>query len=319
MQLDMTILASVIAFISIFLLIIGISSFFQIFARKGEVIEKIRSAGESFDASGTEILLLKQKDRDKKSLFHFLSFVGKRLGGASKPTEYANFRLKFLHAGIRHPNAPYVFWGVKLSLALTLLLGFLLVRVAYLKILQLEWALIIGLALVMLGLFIPEIWLRLAIDKRKEQITKGLPDMLDLLVLCVEAGMGLDSALHKVAAEIRFTNPQLSEELGIVNLETRAGRSREAALKNLALRTGLEEVSNLVKMMIQSDRFGTSTAKALRVYSDTFRAKRFAIAEERAAKIMVKLLFPLIFFIFPSLFIVIIGPGIIQISKTLFK
>ena len=150
-------------------------------------------------------------------------------------------------------------------------------------------------------------------------IVNGFPDALDLMVVCVEAGMGLDSAITRVAREIGLSNKVLSDELNIYNLEMRGGKLRRDALKNLALRTDVPEVNNLATLLIQTDKFGTSIGQALKVYSDTMRVQRFQRAEERAAKIPVKLIFPLILFIFPSLFVVILGPAVINIYKVFIK
>jgi tight adherence protein C len=144
----------------------------------------------------------------------------------------------------------------------------------------------------------------------------GLPDGLDMLVVCVEAGMGLDAAINRVGEEMKASNKVLSDELKLVTLELRAGKHRQEALRNLAQRTDLEDLSSLVSLLVQTDKFGTSIAQALRVYSDSMRTKRYQRAEEIAAKIAVKLTFPLILFIFPSLFVVILGPAMIRIYRT---
>jgi tight adherence protein C len=169
--------------------------------------------------------------------------------------------------------------------------------------------------LALIGFYSPTIWIRSKIAKRKDKIFKGFPDMLDMLVVCVEAGVGLNSAIYRISEELKFSYTEISEELQILNWELKAGKPRREALKNLAMRIDLEDVKNLVTLLIQTERFGTSVAKALRVYSDTMRTRRFQRAEEMAAKIAVKLLFPLIFFIFPSLFIAILGPAIIQVIR----
>jgi tight adherence protein C len=166
-----------------------------------------------------------------------------------------------------------------------------------------------------LGFYLPDIWLRQKTDKRREKLLKALPDALDLMVVCVEAGMGLDEAINRVAKESKIQSRELSEEFSFLGLELRAGKQRQDALKNLAERTNLEEVKNLVTLLIQADKFGTNIADTLRVYSDSFRTERFQRAEEMAAKMPVKLIFPLILFIFPALFIVIIGPAIISIYR----
>jgi tight adherence protein C len=169
------------------------------------------------------------------------------------------------------------------------------------------------------GFYLPNLWLKNKIAKRKEQIFKGFPDALDLMVVCVEAGMGLDSAVTRVAKEMKLNNKVISEEFNIYNLEMRAGKLRRDALKNLGMRCGVTEVDNLVTLLIQTDKFGTSISQSLKVYSDTMRVQRMQRAEEMAAKIPIKLLFPLIFFIFPSLFVAILGPAAIQIYRVLIK
>jgi tight adherence protein C len=163
---------------------------------------------------------------------------------------------------------------------------------------------------------LPDLWLMLRTSSRKTRIFEALPDALDLMVVCVEAGMGLDAAVTQVGEELKLTHRDLSEEFKLLNLELRAGKSREAALRNLAVRTGVEEVNSLVTLLVQTDRFGTSVAQALRVYSDSFRTKRFQKAEELAAKLPVKLVFPVVLFIFPSLFIIILGPAAISIYES---
>jgi tight adherence protein C len=161
--------------------------------------------------------------------------------------------------------------------------------------------------------------LQLKTSRRKDKISRGIPDALDILVVCVEAGMGLDAAMNRVADEIKLNNKPLSEELKLYNLELRAGKSRQDALRNLGLRIDIEDVRNFATLLIQTDKFGTSIAQALRTYSDTFRTKRYMKAEEIAAKLPVKLVVPLILFIFPSLLVTIMGPAAIRIFHALIK
>ena len=176
-----------------------------------------------------------------------------------------------------------------------------------------------GVLCALFGFYLPDIWLRQKTDKRKEKVLNALPDALDLLVVCVEAGMGLDSAIYRVAQETKLNHPELSDEFQLINLELRAGKQRKDALKNLALRTNLEEINSLVTLLIQTDQFGTSLADALRVYADSFRTQRYQRAEEKAAKLPVTLLFPLVVFIFPALFVVLLGPAAISIYNALLK
>jgi len=176
---------------------------------------------------------------------------------------------------------------------------------------------LVAIFLALIGFYAPNLWLRVKVDTRKEKILLGLPDALDLMVVCAEAGVGLDSAIYRVGEEMKINNKALSEEFKLLNLELRAGKLRRDALKNLALRTDLDDVRSLVTLLVQTERFGTSIAQALRVHSDSMRTKRFQRAEEIAAKLPVKLLFPLIFFIFPSLFVAILGPAILRVYRTL--
>ena len=162
-----------------------------------------------------------------------------------------------------------------------------------------------------LGFLLPDFWLSNRIAKRQLQIRLGLPEALDLMVICSEAGLSLDQAMQRAAQELVLSQPQISDELGLMILEQRAGRPREEALKGLADRTNIDSVRALVNTLVQADTFGTSIAKTLRVYSDTMRTQRRQKAEEAAAKTTVKLVFPLVFFIFPSLFIVALGPAMI--------
>jgi tight adherence protein C len=168
-----------------------------------------------------------------------------------------------------------------------------------------------------LGYVLPAFYIAARIKSRQKQMQKALPDALDLLVVCVEAGLGLNQALVRVSEEIERVSTVLSEQIGLVNLEIRAGTPRDEALRNLADRTGLEDIRSLVAMLIQTDRFGTSIAQALRVQSETLRTKRRQRAEEAAAKTTIKLVFPLVLFIFPAMFVVILGPALIQIFEVL--
>src|ERR1700759_1128604 len=168
-----------------------------------------------------------------------------------------------------------------------------------------------------LGYLFPDMFLTWRVNARQAKIRRGLPDGLDLLVICVESGLGLDQAMMKVAQELRITHHELSEELQLVNLEMRIGKTRIEALRELARRTGLEDIKSLVAMLVQTDRFGTSVAQSLRVFSDDLRTKRRQRAEEMSAKTTVKMVPPLIFFIFPALMVVILGPAVITLFRQL--
>ncbi len=171
------------------------------------------------------------------------------------------------------------------------------------------------LFVVVLGYMLPEMWLLWKIKNRQRRLRLALPDGLDLLVICVEVGLGLDQSLLRVAQELRIVHPELSEELQMVNLEMRVGKTRLDALRELARRTGLDELKSLVAMLIQTERFGTSIAQSLRVFSDELRTRRRQQAEEMSAKTTVKMVPPLVFFVFPALLVVILGPAIITLMR----
>jgi tight adherence protein C len=167
------------------------------------------------------------------------------------------------------------------------------------------------------GYVLPGAWLGRMAKKRQHLIQLGLPDALDLLVVSVEAGLGLDQAIQRVGDELAFAHPELADELSLINLELRAGKARSEALRNLGERTGVDDVVSLVTMLIQTDKFGTSVATSLRVHSETLRTKRRQRAEEAAAKTGVKMVFPLVFCIFPAIWVVTIGPAVIKFVQVL--
>jgi tight adherence protein C len=309
---------SAIAFLALFLFCLGISQYIRQRSSRRELIEKIKSGGESVGISYEE-----PSSGETKSSFKsgFLNLF-KGLGNFTDPKKSANIskmRIKFLRAGIRHENAMPIFWGIKLILVVVLPLIFIICRISIFKLMGYQATVAIGVLSALLGFYLPDIWLKYQSDKRKQKMLEGLPDALDLLVVCVEAGMGMDGAINRIAKEIRLDSPVLSDELNLLNLELRAGKLREDALRNLALRTNLDEMNSLVTLLIQTDKFGTSVAIALRVYSDSFRTQRYQKAEELAAKIPVKLIFPLILFILPALFVAIVGPAAIRIYQNLFS
>lgn len=233
--------------------------------------------------------------------------------------ESSNLRIRFMNAGYHFPSAPVLFFAAKTLLALVLP-GLLIVYFGMTGAEGIKpFVVLSSLVFVSaLGYFLPNAWLSRRIRKRQLEIFESFPDALDLMTVCVEAGLALDAALTRVGEEMRLKSRTLADELHLVNLEMRAGSSRERALRNLALRTGVEEIDSLVALLVQSDRFGTSVADALRVHSDGLRTKRRLRAEEAAAKVPVKLLFPLLFFIFPALMMVLLGPSFISISRVLF-
>jgi tight adherence protein C len=315
---DLSFFISAAAFLALFLFCLGIAQFTRQRARRHEIVEKIKRGGEITAVPSKE----KTPETDNISIFNrlFFGLFGK-LGNVANPANLSdrpNLRLRFHRAGVRRENAPAIFWGLKIFLTILFPAIFIVLRISLLKLLSYQATTAIGVGAALLGFYAPDIWLRYKTDKRKEKILEALPDALDLLVVCVEAGMGLDGAINRVAKEMKLNCKELSDELTYLNLELRAGKPRHDALRNLALRSGLEEMNSLVTLLIQTDKFGTSIAQALRVYSDSYRTQRFQRAEELAAKIPVKLIFPLVLFILPALFVAIVGPAAIRISQNIF-
>jgi tight adherence protein C len=251
-------------------------------------------------------------------LIRLFGQIGRR-ASASKVGDYSASRLKFLRAGIRHENALAVHWGVKIFLTVMFPAAFLLARTLVLTMLSYQVGMAVTVLCALLGFYLPDIYLNHKAEERRQKNLQSLHDAMDMLVICVEAGMGLDSAINKVAQELGLASPELSEEFHLMNLELRAGKQRTDALKNLALRTNLDEISSLTTLLIQTDKFGTSMADALRVYSESYRTQRYQRAEEVAAKLPVKMVIPLVLCIFPSLFLVILGPAAINIYRVLIK
>lgn len=231
--------------------------------------------------------------------------------------EQSQLRVRFMNAGLRSASAPILFFAAKTLLTVALPALFVLYTVIAGKAVSPNNFMMMLIFLAAIGYFLPNAVLARRIAYRRREIFESFPDALDLIIVCVEAGLGLDAALARVGEEMHVRSPILGEELHLINLELRAGSSRERALRNLALRTGVEDIDTLVAMLVQSDRFGTNVADSLRVHAETLRTKRRLLAEEAAAKIAVKLLFPLIFFIFPSMLLVLLGPAFISIHNIL--
>ncbi len=221
---------------------------------------------------------------------------------------------KLVHAGYRSPNSVQNFYASKVVLTILLPLIFLLVASWLPNLTTQKMLMGIGIACG-IGLLGPNYVLDRLVNKRMKKIRNGFPDALDMLVVCVEAGLGISQAIQRVSDELGVSHPELGQELALVNAEIGAGVDRVAALKNLAHRTGLDDVQGLVSLLVQTLRFGTSIAESLRVYSAEFRDKRTQRAEEQAAKIGTKMVFPLVVFLFPSFFVVAVGPAVIGLMS----
>jgi tight adherence protein C len=268
------------------------------------------TAGEAAD------LLQRQRRQERSDRFRtILQAWGERLEG--RRADNATTKRFLVQGGYLNPASVAYYWGTRFILMAGLGAGALLfLPIGGIGFMTSAFA---ALWFAALGWIAPTFYVGRRVKHRQKEIVKALPDALDLLVVCVEAGLGLNQAIVRVSEEIEHVSRLMSEQLALVNLEIRAGTPRDEALRNLGERTGVPDVQSLVAMLIQTDRFGTSIAQALRVHADTMRTKRRQRAEEAAAKTTIKLVFPLVLFIFPTMFVVILAPALIRIIRTLEK
>jgi tight adherence protein C len=282
---------------------------YRIYYKPGRLLKQLGSPVIA-DPSGRH----EQVESEPSALITVLHQIGSKV--PSSDVEQATLKTNLIQAGFRSENAAAVFYGIRILSTLMMLVVSLLLEA------QMPANPVMKIALMGFGCtsgwILPKMFLERKVTKRQEIVRLSLPDSLDLLVVSVEAGLGLDQAIQHVARELMVSHPQLSEELSLVTLEMRAGKRRSEALRNLAERTGEPEIRKLVAILIQNDRFGTSMGESLRTHSDFLRTRRRQEAEERAGKVGVKLVFPIFFFILPSMLIVAAGPGILQIFKYLF-
>jgi tight adherence protein C len=267
----------------------------------------------------TELALSRPKDEDALDI-EFLpkavvDKVEDKLGLKKGSPKINELKKNLIQAGIYHKKAPSIYFGLKFGL--TIALPILVMPWLFGRGIPVILLLVIFFGLLTLGYFLPTMILSHLVSVRQKKIKEGLPDALDLMVVCVEAGQGLNAAMKRVSDDLALSSPILAREMSMVNLEISAGLEREIALRNLAERTGVEDVASLTSMLIQADRFGTSLAQSLKVQSETLRTTRRQRLEELAAKTPVKLVFPLLLFIFPALMVVIIGPAFIRIMENL--
>lgn len=308
-------LLSLSVFLVVTLLLAAIFAYYDARIRRKDIFNRIKTSEEKLilDKINEE---LSHRGERQGSFFSFIRLLGHKI----KPKEEENIsglRLKLVQAGYRRENDLLFFFGYKAFCAALLASVFFLLRLFFVQAIQPGVFLAMAVLLGLLGFYLPNVWLRMKTNVRQETILEGFPDALDLMVVCVEAGLGLDAAINRVGEEMRLRNKMVSEEFRLLGLELRAGKLRREALRNLGIRTGLDEVKSLMTLLVQTDKFGTSIAQALRVHSDSMRTKRYQRAEEMAAKLPVKLVLPLILFIFPALFVVIIGPAAIKIYRVL--
>jgi len=307
---DQALLIAIMVFMMTILTMVGAYSFVRSRHVAKEWGDRIRGK-----ARGVEIT---EADKGLAYVSGMFLRLLERLGQANRPKKQEDtsyLRKSLITAGYRGPRATVIFLGSKIFLGFLFGTIFFMFGAEATKGLSASAFSMLMIAFALIGFFSPQLWLRMMVARRKEKLLNGFPDALDLMVVCVEAGLGLDQAIARVGEEISMGHKELGEEFQIVSLELRAGFAREQALRNLSDRTDLEEIRSLIALLIQTDRFGTSVGQALRVHSDSMRMNRKLRAEELAAKLPVKLMLPLIVFIFPSLMVVIIGPGAIRLIR----
>jgi tight adherence protein C len=299
----MTILATAILFV---LLVLGLSLVgMRFYIRPNEALERI--AGGGIEAA-------EESPKHASLAFHDLV---KKLGAIvpASPKDVTVMQRRLIRAGFRGPNALKVLYGAKLIFGVMLPLT----TAALIANSSVEAANKFGAVLgaVAVGFFGPNEYVRMVAKRRQREISRGLANALDLMVVCVESGLGLDQAILQVAKELEHAHPEITEEFTLVNLELKAGKRRVEALRNLTERTACEDLKKLVAVLIQADRFGTGIAQSLRAHADYMRVQARQIAEEKAAKLGVKLVFPIFFCILPSLFVVTVGPVVVKIIREL--
>lgn len=311
-MIDMTVTISLAVFIVALFLFAGLMYYFQHVMQHRKMAERLKEDASMPEvdevAGGASLLLLA-----RQHVLKFMRIAGNQLAPKKAKDDLINLERKFLRAGYRNKNVVPIYWVAKAVFAAVMPVTFLLLEIyLFPRFINTAGMFAIIVVLALIGYYLPELWLRMKLKARKEKILEGFPDALDLMVVCVEAGMSLDATIYRVGEEMKLSNKVISDELKLTNLELRAGKSRRDALKNFSLRADIDDVYGLVNLLIQTDRFGTSIADALRSHADFMRQKRYQRAEEAAMKIPVKILFPMIFCVFPTVFIIIMGPPCIR-------
>jgi tight adherence protein C len=285
----------------------GVLSYYQ--SRK-----VVRDRFKKVPADSMPLIYREEANTFKKQFFDWVSSLGKY--AMESEEDASKIRQTLIQAGFRHPKGPAIYFGLRVLLALLLPLVYLVANAmdGVLSKGNLLFCFMISAA----GFYLVPYLLKFITTRRQDRIDKALPDVLDLLIVCMEAGLSLQATINRVSDEVKGISVDLYKELQLTNAELRTGVNREAALKNLGERTGVQNVKGLVGLMIQSERMGASIVQSLRTHAAFLRVQRAQRAEEQAAKLPVKILFPMLLFIFPAIFIVVIGPAIIQISKSAF-
>ena len=302
-------------------LLVGVAFIAAVFSVLSLISNRNSRAQERLDRLSRPASLAELDDpKTKKERFQGVMETAKALARPLMPQteiEQSALKMKLAHAGFRSDSAVPVYLGIRFT---TLVFFLILSAVLFLPGVGLTGKSLRNMVLLAgVGFYLPNIILWFIRSSRQQQIFLSLPDALDLLVVCVESGLGLDAALRKVCEEMKDHAKVICEELTLANFQLQMGRPRREVLHDLGVRTGVDDVRSLAAILIQADRFGSSIAQALRVQSDSMRTRRKQLAEEKAAKTAVQLIFPLVLFIFPGIFVVLVGPAAISIINTMMK
>ena len=302
-------LFSICAFLMLLVALTGVG--YRFFYKPGKFLRQLGNPVITEHKNG---LLDEETEPQSSTIVTVLHQIGSKV--PSSEVEIASVRANLIRGGFRSENAVPVFFGLRIVATLGMLFLVIVMEPRLPPNPMMKIAMMVSGC--SCGWILPRFFLEKRVARRQEILRLSLPDALDLMVVSVEAGLGLDQAISHVAKELQVSHPQLSEEMSLVMLEMRAGKRRSDALRNFAERTGEDEIRKLVAILIQNDRFGTSMGESLRTHSDYLRTRRRQEADERAGKVGVKLVFPIFFFILPSMLIVAAGPGLLQVFKQLF-
>jgi tight adherence protein C len=309
----MLLLITISTFVCISLGMMGL--YWLLYRPQSAATERLKTLSSRGTTASVSVGLMEDESRGAELAQRLASPLSKLLPPSA--AEAKKLQKQLMQAGFRSPGAPLIYRGVQLATMAAL--PAIVALACAIMARPLGGALLWILGAFIVGFFLPRYALRRITKSRQQLVRWGLADALDLMVISIEAGLGLNAAMMKVSSELKEVHPDISDEFELANLEIRVGRERDEALRNLAERTGVDDLHSLVAMLIQTDKFGTSIAKAIRAFSDSLRTKRRQRAEQAAQKAAVKLLFPLACFLFPTLFIAILGPAALQLIDTLGK
>jgi len=309
----MLLLITISTFICISLGMMGV--YWLLYRPQSAATERLKQLGTRGATATVSTGLVEEDGRGAELAQRLASPLSKLLPPSA--AEAKKLQKQLMQAGFRSPGAPLIYRGVQITTMAAL--PAIVALACAIMARPIGGALLWILGAFLIGFFLPRYALRRITKSRQQLVRWGLADALDLMVISIEAGLGLNAAMMKVSSELKEVHPDISDEFELANLEIRVGRERDEALRNLAERTGVDDLHSLVAMLIQTDKFGTSIAKAIRAFSDSLRTKRRQRAEQAAQKAAVKLLFPLACFLFPTLFIAILGPAALQLIDTLGK